>query len=77
MQSNLKLGSMAPFTGKPSLSQSVEPSWRTKSNISLFCPHFSLQTTLNLSLFCVQIVLCGTSFVVLSCLLLLSFIYGP
>lgn len=24
MQSNLKLGSMAPFTGKPSLSQSLE-----------------------------------------------------
>lgn len=61
MQSNLELHSMAPFIGKPSLSQSLElVGGLNQICLYLFSPHFSLKAALNLSLFCVQIVLCGT-----------------
>lgn len=87
MQSNLKLRPMAPFTGKPSglsglsqcgLSQSLERvGGLNQICLYQFSPHFLLKAALNLSFFCVPIVLRGTSFVVLSCLLLLLLINGP
>lgn len=76
MQFNLKLNFTVPLPGKPALSQSVELlEGLNQLGLYLFNPHCYLTAASNLSFFYVQIVLCGTSFVVLSCLILLLSLY--